>query len=170
MDLESICPAITDSQEVPDIGVLSDSSESSNSSSKSSASSDSSDSEHEDATPSSLQASRQPPPPSSRATVNGMNGQQHSNHASISSMPRFSQLSEDLHLSESGSDSDDWKVQTWWLTVVAQKDELECRTRQHINWPDPLISVEPVADSKEEDGLTMDAQRFCLLTITVLLT
>lgn len=93
-----------DSQEVPDVGVLSDSSDSTNSSSRSSVSSDSSDSEHEDAA-SSQQASKPPPP--SRVSVNGMNGQQHSNHASLSSMPRFSQLSEDLHLSESGSDSDD---------------------------------------------------------------
>lgn len=96
-------------EEVPDVGVLSDSSDSSNSTSKSSASSDSSDSEHEDAPPTPHRNSSSQPSHSSRghhATVNGTNGQ-HSNNASLSSMPRFSQLSEDLRLSESGSDSDD---------------------------------------------------------------
>ncbi|XP_037511470.1 ELL-associated factor 1 isoform X1 [Rhipicephalus sanguineus] len=95
-------------EEVPDVGVLSDSSDSSNSTSKSSASSDSSDSEHEDAPPTPQKNSSSQPSHSSRghhAAVNGTNGQ-HSNNASLS-MPRFSQLSEDLHLSESGSDSDD---------------------------------------------------------------
>ncbi|XP_037292016.2 uncharacterized protein LOC119188192 isoform X3 [Rhipicephalus microplus] len=95
-------------EEVPDVGVLSDSSDSSNSTSKSSASSDSSDSEHEDAPPTPHRNSSSQPSHSSRghhATVNGTNGQ-HSNNASLSSMPRFSQLSEDLRLSESGSDSD----------------------------------------------------------------
>ncbi|XP_077515664.1 uncharacterized protein LOC144125822 isoform X2 [Amblyomma americanum] len=99
-----------ESEEVPDVGVLSDSSDSSNSTSKSSASSDSSDSEHEDAPPPPPQKnSSSQPSHSSRghhATVNGTNGQ-HSSNASFSSMPRYSQLSEDLHLSESGSDSDD---------------------------------------------------------------
>ncbi|KAL1431037.1 hypothetical protein MTO96_014444 [Rhipicephalus appendiculatus] len=96
-------------EEVPDVGVLSDSSDSSNSTSKSSASSDSSDSEHEDAPPTPQKNSSSQPSHSSRghhATVNGTNGQ-HFNNASFSSMPRFSQLNEDLHLSESGSDSDD---------------------------------------------------------------
>lgn len=99
-----------DSQEVPDVGVLSDSSESSNSTNKSSVSSDSSDSEHEDVPPQTTTSSSSRPPHTSRGqhlTVNGTNGQQHSNNASFSSMPRFSQLSEDLRLSESGSDSDD---------------------------------------------------------------
>lgn len=94
-----------DCQEVPDVGVLSDSSDSSNSTSKSSASSDSSDSEHEDAPPH-KNASSSHSSKAHHTAVNGTNGQ-HSNNASFSSMPRFSQLSEDLHLSESGSDSDD---------------------------------------------------------------
>ncbi|CAN7997214.1 unnamed protein product, partial [Ixodes hexagonus] len=101
---------VNDSQEAPDIGVLSDSSESSNSTNKSSVSSDSSDSEHEDVPPQTTSSTSSRPPHSSRgqqSTVNGTNGQQHSNNASFSSMPRFSQLSEDLRLSESGSDSDD---------------------------------------------------------------
>ncbi|KAH7961876.1 hypothetical protein HPB52_013006 [Rhipicephalus sanguineus] len=71
-------------EEVPDVGVLSDSSDSSNSTSKSSASSDSSDSEHEDAPPTPQKNSSSQPSHSSR----GHHG-------------------EDLHLSESGSDSDD---------------------------------------------------------------
>lgn len=99
-----------DCQEVPDVGVLSDSSDSSNSTSKSSASSDSSDSEHEDApAPAHKNSSSSQPSHSSKAhhtAVNGTNGQ-HSSNASFSSMPRFSQLNEDLRLSESGSDSDD---------------------------------------------------------------
>lgn len=100
---------VNDSQEVPDVGVLSDSSESSNSTSKSSVSSDSSDSEHDDVPPQTTSSSSRPPHSSrgQHLTVNGTNGQQHSNNASFSSMPRFSQLSEDLRLSESGSDSDD---------------------------------------------------------------
>lgn len=93
-----------DCQEVPDVGVLSDSSDSSNSTSKSSASSDSSDSEHEDAPPH-KNASSSHSSKAHHTAVNGTNGQ-HSSNASLS-MPRFSQLSEDLHLSESGSDSDD---------------------------------------------------------------
>lgn len=53
-------------EEVPDVGVLSDSSDSSNSTSKSSASSDSSDSEHEDAPPTPHRNSSSQPSHSSR--------------------------------------------------------------------------------------------------------
>ncbi|XP_076348797.1 uncharacterized protein LOC143246259 isoform X1 [Tachypleus tridentatus] len=87
-------------EDVPDTGILSDSSDSSSSSS-SSASSDSESEAEVD-----MQPEPQPPPKSQGTKTNGQVVQQYSS-PSLPSMPKFSQLSEDLQLSESGSDSDD---------------------------------------------------------------
>ncbi|XP_023213367.1 suppressor protein SRP40-like [Centruroides sculpturatus] len=80
-----------------EVGILSsDSSESS--SSGSSSSSDSSDSEAEN--------DREQKSHSLGHTINGGDGTPNSQSSIFSSMPKFSQLSEDLQLSESGSESD----------------------------------------------------------------
>jgi len=90
-----------------DVGVLSDSSSGSSSSGSSSSDSSDSDSDNEmeiAQTPAAAPVEPAPPPPLP-PPVQPVNPIRHStNH--LPSMPHFSQLSEDLQLSESGSDSD----------------------------------------------------------------